>query len=89
MKGNNKFGAAGRNGTPAREVVEFLDHYTYPDEDTNRKRINGVLIADSDVRSIRRWRNGQVENVSHAALERLLHRHGFTEAWYGEWHQGG
>lgn len=81
----NRTGAAGRKGVPAATVVAFLDHYTYDDADTRRKRINGVLVTDSHVRAIRRWRNGHVDYVSVKGLASVLATYEFSLPWFHKW----
>lgn len=84
MKGNNKYGRAGRRAVRAEAVVKFLDHYTYEDEH-GRKRINGIALTDNQRRQIRRWRNGDTEHVNAAALLRLLHELDFNLPWFQGW----
>jgi hypothetical protein len=49
------------------------------------KRINGVPIPVSIQRSVRRWRNGDVERVSAKGLAHVLDTFGFTLAWFHGW----
>lgn len=90
---NNKFGAAGRRGVPASTLIAFLDAYTYegfnptlpPPQNQRAKRINGIIIPTSIQRSIRRWRNGQVEHISVRGLAHVLDTFGFTLVWFHQW----
>jgi hypothetical protein len=95
----NRTGAAGRKGVPAATVVAFLDHYTYTGTEYNGvgehgalapvgprvKRINGVTIPTSTQRSIRRWRNGQVQYVSAKGLAQVLLTFGFDLPHFHGW----
>ena len=95
MKGNNKYGAAGKGGVPAGTLVAFLDAYTYEGhnpsiapvdgENVRARRINGIKIPAPIQRSIRRWRNGQVERVSTRGLCHVLDTFGFTLPWFHQW----
>ena len=85
MKGNNRYGAAGRRGVPAASVAAFLDYYSYPDGDTRRRRINGSFTDKAVQRTIRRYRNGQVGRVSESALKVLLGTFGFDRRWFDQW----
>jgi hypothetical protein len=81
----NRTGRAGRGGVNAETIVAFLDYYTYPDEDTRRKRINGHLLSAAQVRQIRRWRNGHTTHVNPAAWLRFLHELEFNLPWFHTW----
>lgn len=95
---SNREGRAGRRGVPAHTLAAFLDHYTYTGHNpslTNDwrvpvpldrlRRINGVHLDDSWVRSIRRWRNGQVKFVSTKGLAEALLRFGFDLPEFHRW----
>jgi hypothetical protein len=83
-RGNNRYGAAGRRGIPAETVVAFLDHYASLGAKRPRT-INGEPISAATQRSIRRWRNGQVDRVSERGLAHVLDEFGFDRTWFEKW----
>lgn len=68
-----------RDTVDAADLAAFIDYRT--DLQTGgrpirtRSYVNGIAVADSDRRMIRRWRNGQVKRVTTRAANALLQRY--------------
>jgi hypothetical protein len=60
------------------ELVAFLDERSATTRGGHpvrvRKTINGVMPSETDARMIRRWRKGDIKQVTDDAARRLLRR---------------
>lgn len=82
-------GPVARNAVDPATLVAYLDAHSsyrtggYPKR--RRRHINGVAVAESDLRIIRRWRAGTIKGVTVKAAVSMLARHRLSPSDFATW----